>query len=112
MCVAGPKKPSLPSSRSKVPAGRSAWAWREVSPARCGRWIQRRLMASSLSFHFVIPAKSPDQVRGGIQRHGIPSLALDAFATSGALLIRREHATRNLILLDGFEQGAEIALAE
>src|ERR1017187_6423375 len=50
MWVAGPKKPSLPSSRSNVPAGRSAWAWREVSPSLCGREIQRRLIAAVLLF--------------------------------------------------------------
>jgi hypothetical protein len=34
--VAGPKKPSLPSSRSKVPSGRSACAWREARPSMRG----------------------------------------------------------------------------
>ena len=36
-CAAGPKKPSLPISRSNVPAGRSACAWRLCVPSARGK---------------------------------------------------------------------------
>jgi hypothetical protein len=39
MCVAGPKKPSFPSSRSYVPFGRSVCAWRDASPSMRGNEI-------------------------------------------------------------------------
>src|ERR1044072_5785781 len=39
--MAGPKKPSLLISRSYVPAGRSACAWREAVPSTCGTKIGR-----------------------------------------------------------------------
>ena len=32
MWLAGPKNPSRPSSRSKLPSGRSQWACREANP--------------------------------------------------------------------------------
>src|SRR5215813_5325249 len=77
--VTGPKNPSLPNSRSKVPGGRFVWAWREATPSRRGNEIQR-FMAALLSWlaGCADPRQPSDKQGASLRRGSGPSTSVPA----------------------------------
>ena len=93
MCVAGPKKPSRPISRSKVPAGRSACAWREVSPSMRGNSIQFLLMPPRVLQHAALDLVGFDRFEQRLEiafAEALIALALDDLEEDRADGVLRE----------------------
>src|SRR5262249_6532590 len=111
--AAGPKKPSLLISRSYVPAGRAACAWRDAVPSTCGTKIGR-FMSQHSSQHaptHLVQLHRLEQRAGGAFAEPFAAPALDDLEEDRADDVLREDLQQQpfALLRIAVEQDAALA---